>query len=87
MRKLLSKNVLYTLMVAGCMNLFLLNSCNDEAEKTETTTTTTTTETPPPTTTTTDSPPPPKDSLSVKAADSGKMDTASTKPVEQGVKK
>ncbi len=87
MRKLLSKSVLHTFVAVACLNLFLLTSCNDDAEKTETsTTTTTTTETPPPSTTPTDSPAPPKDSLAVKAAD-GKMDTANTKPVEQGVKK
>lgn len=86
MRKMISKSVLFTLMVFACFNVLMLSSCSEEAEKTtETTTTTTTTET---TTPVVESKAPADSNMTKSAAPAEKMDsTAVQKPVEPSVKK
>lgn len=89
MKKILSKSTLYAIMTFACLNVFMLTSCGDEAEKTtETTTTETTTTTVPAEAAPVVESAAPKDSVAVKAAEpSATMDSANTKPVSAPVKK
>lgn len=86
MRKMISKKVLFTLMVFACFNVFTLSSCSDETEKTtETTTAAPTAETPTPVV---ESAAPSDSNMTKSAAPAEKMDsTAVQKPVEPSVKK